>query len=967
MLMFQCIQRLRFNSDLVSQTHENMRVIDNVELSITSADSSFRNHAVTGKNEDLESFYAETAHINQLLSELEHRTEKLDHRSQGTATLRNLVEQKVDAIRRKVTQSSDSVPVAAEDAKPDDVEGPTFDEMRTELDSIRKWQDSVLGERTGALDQAYFLALLTAMISTTAGLGLVAVVFWTTQDSRKKLDAATAVLFFEREQLQVTLASIGDGVIVCDHDCQVTFLNPVSERLTGWTESEARGQAVSKVFNIVSDETRVAVENPAARAIREGGTVGHANHTLLISRSGSEISIDDSASPIRDAQHNITGAVLVFRDVTDRRNEENRLHEAAEFTRSIVDSLGELVLVLDEQLRVLHVNRAFSTAFQITDDRVLGRSIYEIDDGQLNLPTVHELLEGTPEKIDNVAYIEIEQKSRHMGRKCLRLTAKKFAAGSHRKEALLLVISDFTEERVLEETNRRQDQHMRWFLDQIKDYAIFTMDVACRATSWNKGVKQVLGYDEEEFIGHNVSTLIFTPEAQAGGIPEAEFSLAALDQRASDDRWMMRKGGIEFWASGITTSIRDEKGHLIGYCKVMRDLTSAKKSQDELSKLATRLAEMDRRKNEFLATLAHELRNPLAPIKNAVQLMGMLKIDPEIDELRQMMARQVEQLVRLIDDLLDVSRIARGKISLRSEIVDLRAIIDAAVEASSAFIAENGQELVVNVPAGEAFCVYGDPSRLTQVVSNLLNNSAKYSEAGSRIELGVVLERPMIAIRVTDNGSGIATELLQSIFGMFSQAEDTVERGSAGLGIGLTLVKTLVELHEGTVIAESDGLGKGSTFTVRLPAVAEVASSKGALAVNTQAALARSFKVLVVEDMRALRVITARLLEKLGHEVEFAENGPLALGKLETFTPDVVFSDIAMPGMTGYELAQRIRQRHGCSQVFLVALTGFGQASDRDKALDAGFQEHMVKPVDIEVLKAFFDGLAERIPRRSDV
>ena len=807
-------------------------------------------------------------------------------------------------------------------------------------------------------DRAYFTATLATVITTSVGLSLVAGIFWTVQDRRKKVDAASAVVFLERERLQVAFASIGDGVIVCDRNFQVTFLNPVSERLTGWSEIEARGQPISEVFRIIAEDTRATVENPATRAMREESIVVLASPTLLISRSGLEIPVDDSASPIRDTQQNITGAVLVFRDVTERRNEELRLHEAAEFTRSIVDTLGELVVVLDEDMQVLHVNRAFSTTFQLTDDRILGRSIYQIDEGKWDLLEVHELLEGTPDKSNSGTGIEIEQQGSHFGHKFLRLTANKFAAGSHRKEALLLVISDVTEERALEEANRQQDQHMRWFLEQIKDYAIFTMDVDCKATSWNKGVKQVLGFDEDEFIGHDILTLIFTPEAQAAGIPEIEFSLAALDQSASDDRWMMRKGGVEFWASGITTSIRDHSNRLIGYCKVMRDLTSAKKAQDDLSELATRLAEMDSRKNEFLATLAHELRNPLAPIKNAVQLMGMLKIDPEVDELRQMMARQVEQLVRLIDDLLDVSRIGRGKISLRREIVDLRAIIDAAVEASSTFIAENGQQLVINVPGNDEVRINGDPSRLTQVISNLLNNSAKYSDAGSRIELNVVEQNQMAVLTVQDNGIGIAPEGLQSIFNMFSQEDVTLERGSAGLGIGLTLVKTLVELHDGTVVAESEGIGKGSTFTVRLPTVANLKLTSAMPIIPVQEVSARSFKVLIVEDMRALRVITARLLEKLGHVVEFAENGPLALLKLETFIPDVLFSDIAMPGMTGYELAKRIRQRPDCSQIYLVALTGFGQSSDRDRAIEAGFDEHMVKPVDIALLRALF----ERIP-----
>ena len=828
--MFQSLQRIRINSNLVAQSCENVRVIDRLESSIGDADTSQRGYIITGNKEFLKPFHSAADSVDHILLELEQRTPDDNQRKKDSETIKQLVGQKLDEMRLRVTQRRESMPSVAANVEINDADKQLMDEIRDKLTAMRSTHNRALRERAAASDQAYVTALLTALISTVVGLGLVAAIIWAVQGSRKKMGDAAAVLFSERERLQLTFASI-----------------------------------------------------------------------------------------------------------------------------------GELVVVLDGDMQVLHVNRAFSTTFQITDDLILGRSIYQIDGGQWDLPAVHELLEGSLNKPDSLTHIEIEQRVNHIGRKFLRLTANKFAAGSRRKEALLLVISDVTDERVLEEKNRRQDQHMRWFLEQIKDYAIFTMDVECRATSWNQGVKQVLGFDESEFIGHDILKLIFTPEAQAAGIPEIEFSLAALDQRASDDRWMMRKGGVEFWASGITTSIRDQNDRLIGYCKVMRDLTSAKKSQDKLSELATRFAEMDRRKNEFLATLAHELRNPLAPIKNAVQLMGMLKLDPEVDELRQMMARQVEQLVRLIDDLLDISRISRGKISLRSEVVDLPAVIDAAVEASATLIAENGQQLIVNVP-DDNVRVNGDPSRLTQVISNLLNNSAKYSDAGSRIELTVIVKDKTAEISVRDDGIGIAPEVLLSIFNMFSQADDTLERGSAGLGIGLTLVKTLVELHDGTVVAQSEGVGKGSTFTVCLPAIADLTSSNTIPAITTRAVSTRSFKVLIIEDMRALRVITARLLEKLGHEVEFVENGPQALLKLDTFTPDVVFSDIAMPGMTGYELAQRIRQRADCSRACLVALTGFGQSSDRDKALEAGFHEHMVKPVDISVLQSLFEKLSQSVP-----
>lgn len=946
------------NAELVEESHEVLSVLDRLESLLKDTETGTRGFLITGDSDYLVPFESVPKNVSRLMQELATLTSENARQQSAIKSLQELIDQESIVLNTMILMRREKGIEAAQEVVKTEISKQIMDGIRRHISEIHSNEDRLLDDRSLATAHAYETALWTALVSTFTGLSLVGAVYFSMQHSQKKAEKAAAILFVERERLQVTLASIGDGVIACDRDLNVRYLNPVSERLTGWSNAEALGQSLETVFHIVNKDTRQTVENPAARALREGVGVGLANHTLLITKHGVDVPVDDSASPIRDAKRNMTGVVLVFRDVTERRREEDRLRESAEFTRSIVDTLGELVVVLDREMKVLHVNRAFSNTFQIADDRILGRSIYQLDDGRWDLPVLHKLLDGTLNQLKPAAHVEFVQHPAQIGRKVLRMTASHFAAGSERKEAVLLVMSDVTEERILEKEHRRRDQQMRWFLEQIKDYAIFTMDAECRATSWNQGVKEVLGYDESEFLGHDIRRLIFTPEAQAEGIPEIEFSLAALDQRASDDRWMMRKGGEHFWASGITSSIRDDDDHLIGYSKVMRDLTSRKRAQDELSEIAARLSEMDRRKNEFLATLAHELRNPLAPIKNAVQLMGLSKLDPALDELRQMMARQVEHLVRLIDDLLDVSRISRGKIALRKDVIDLKSVIDAAVEVSATFIAESGQHLTVSIDKNKPIFVNADHSRLTQVVSNLLNNSAKYSSAGCRIELSVTRENRVAVIRVRDNGIGIAADRLSEIFQMFAQVDDTPERGSPGLGIGLTLVKTLVELHHGTVIAESDGAGKGSVFTVRLPTTEAPGPQPSPVSSEHVSEPARSFRVLVVEDMRALREIMARLLRKLGHEVEFVENGTIALQKLEHYAPEVVFSDIAMPGMTGYELAQRIRQRADSSSIYLVALTGFGQSADRRKALESGFDEHMIKPVDIVTLQALFEKLS---------
>ncbi len=520
--------------------------------------------------------------------------------------------------------------------------------------------------------------------------------------------------------------------------------------------------------------------------------------------------------------------------------------------------------------------------------------------------------------------------------------------------------------RRLEIDNKRMDQYMRSFVEQVEDYAIFAMDEDCRATTWNNGVLKVLGFQESEFVGQDIRQLIFVPEAIELGIPIAEFETAASLGSASDDRWMMRKGSHRFWASGITSAVKDDRGNLVGFSKVMRDLTERKRDEDELAELAARHSESNRRMNEFMATLAHELRNPLAPIRNAIDLMGMTSLTPEHEELRALMGRQVEQVIRLIDDLLDVSRIGRGKIVLQRSLVDLRTIIESSIEAFNAVILEKQQHLQCDV-CQEEVRVHVDPARLTQVVSNLLNNASRYSDNGSPIHLELKMEKEddnhgYAIIVIQDDGIGISADRLEEIFQMFAQVDDSLGRGNAGLGIGLTLVKTLVELHRGTVVAQSDGIGLGSTFTVRIPLAAANADTVAEEPIKEWPLCTRTFNVLVVEDMRALRTIMARLLEKLGHRVQVAEDGLAALDALTRFNPDIIFSDISMPGMTGYDLARKIRDQPSQSETYLVAMSGYGQLSDRMQSQASGFDEHMIKPVDITKLRELFERLSRDRP-----
>jgi signal transduction histidine kinase len=374
------------------------------------------------------------------------------------------------------------------------------------------------------------------------------------------------------------------------------------------------------------------------------------------------------------------------------------------------------------------------------------------------------------------------------------------------------------------------------------------------------------------------------------------------------------------------------------------------------TELAEQLRHADRRKDEFLALLAHELRNPLAPVRNAVTIMRLKNSDdPELSWCRDVIERQANQLTRLVDDLLDVSRITRGKITLRLETLDLVTVIDAAVETSRPLIDAQKHDLVVTLPK-ERVRIEGDLTRLTQVVANLLNNAAKYQNERGRIELTAVSERGEAVISVTDHGVGIAPEMLAQVFELFSQGERAPDRAQGGLGIGLSLVKNLVEMHRGSVGAVSAGLGKGSTFMVRLPAVsAEPAALAPLKADSAVVTAAESLRVLVVDDSPDAAESLAKLLRLAGHEVLVAHDGQRALEIAAADRPTVMLLDIGLPGMDGYEVCRRMRQQ-GFSKARIIAVTGYGQDRDRQRSREAGFDSHAIKPVDPSELMKLVTG-----------
>ncbi len=481
----------------------------------------------------------------------------------------------------------------------------------------------------------------------------------------------------------------------------------------------------------------------------------------------------------------------------------------------------------------------------------------------------------------------------------------------------------------------------RLMVESIHDYAVFMLDPKGRVATWNPGAQRFKGYQAKEIIGRHFSAF-YPPEDVLNGKCERELEIATETGRFEEEGWRVRKDGSRFWANVVISAIRDSGQRLVGFAKVTRDLTERRRADEEREQLIA-AEHINRVKDEFLATLSHELRNPLAPIVTALQLMKMHPDAEALSKERQIIERQVQHMVRLVDDLLDVSRISQGKLELQMQQLELAAVVNSATEIARPLIEQRKHRLTIDVPvSGLAFT--GDEVRMVQVVTNLLTNAAKYTPAGGAIRVTGSRHGDEAVLSVSDNGHGITRDLLARIFEPFVQAPRPVDRGAGGLGIGLTLVRSLLQLHGGSVTAYSDGPGKGSEFLVKLPMEVTAVSLPPDTDVAARTPATRS-RVLVVDDNADAAVLLAELLRTRGHDVRVAYDGAEALNVIVSFVPDTAVLDIGLPGMDGYELARHLRERLGkaCS---LVALTGYGRAEDRHKSRAAGFDTHLVKPVD---------------------
>jgi PAS domain S-box-containing protein len=656
-------------------------------------------------------------------------------------------------------------------------------------------------------------------------------------------------LALQRERFRVTLASIGDAVIAADVDGRVTFLNAVAEKLTGWPAEEACGRPLADVFTIISEETRERIEDPAQKVIRSGVILGLANHTALISRDGVESPIADSAAPIFDAGGKIIGVVLTFRDISEERRAEEALHEQREWFEQTLQGIGDGVIATDIRGSVVFMNPVaeFLTGRTLEDSR--GRSCADVF-------------------------------------------------------------------RILNEKTR-------------------------------SAVENPVGRVLREGKVEGLAAHALLVDAQGNG-------------RHVD-------------LSGAP--IRNSSGRLVGAVLMFRDVSERQAQELERAAAASereRLLEGERAaraaaeranrvKDDFVATLSHELRTPL----NAI--LGWTQILKSQEALSELVARGMDVIERntrvqaqLVADLLDMSRIMSGKLSLEIRKVDLGSIVEAAVETVQPAALLKGVTLHTQIDRGTG-PLAGDAARLQQIVWNLLSNAIKFTPEGGRVEVSLERLDDQAHVVVRDNGIGIHADFLPALFERFRQAESATSRRFGGLGLGLAIVKQLTELHGGTVEASSEGEGRGSTFRVRFPIGSPRSASASEQASGTAAAVSvddevglRGLRVLVVEDDADTADLLDRFLRNAGGAPLVVHSAEAALDAMRASVPDIVVSDIGMPGVDGYELMRRIRKLEPGQggTIPAIAVTAFARMEDRMRALLAGYQAHLSKPVDAAELVA---------------
>ncbi|SFE96194.1 PAS domain S-box protein [Spirosoma endophyticum] len=731
-----------------------------------------------------------------------------------------------------------------------------------------------------------------------------------------------------------------------------------AQRVKGYTAEEAIGQHLSLFYTpqaIAAGE----VDAELAQAARTGRTEREGPR---LPKNGDRIFVNEIATAIYDGQGELTGFTKISRDITTRKAEQEQLRHLEERTRIAVEAAQMGTWEWNLLTNEVYWNEQHFELFglqpqlQPQSPDTFSQHLHPDDRGWV----MDELNRAVWEKTLYEAEFRIVREDTGQ-------TAWMSGYGritdevDGRASRMSGVMVEVTERRLAEDKIRDSQQRLQLILDSIADHAILTFDPDTTLTSWNTGAEQLFNYPAGEAIGQSVQ-IIFTPEDRATGELEKKMERARREGQTPDERDHLRKDGSRLYIWGVLSPLHNADGQLLGYVKVARDL-SERRSMEQA------LRETDRRKDEFLAMLAHELRNPMSTIRSGLQILTLTVGQEHTtgpsggNATIAMMTRQTDQLVRLVDDLLDVSRISQGKIELHKQRIELAELVSQAAESVRTFYWEQGRHLQVDLPTVPIYVV-GDATRLTQVVTNLLTNGARYTGEGGQVWVSLTYQHQEALLEVRDNGIGLAPDQLMAIFELFVQVDNSTARSKGGLGLGLTLVKRLVELHGGWVVAQSKGVGKGSAFYVHLPTI-ETVPAVMLMPVERATTLTPSQRLLVIDDNVDAGLTLSLLLKLKGYEAHTRTSGRAGIDAAEALQPGAILLDIGMPDMDSYETCRLIRQQPWGKAMVVIALSGYGQEEDRQQTQATGFDGHLVKPVDLDALTGLLRSLQSKDPSNS--
>lgn len=771
----------------------------------------------------------------------------------------------------------------------------------------------------------------------------------------------------DRERLLVQIREANEKLAVASAlaDEVIAARATIASSVTALRDSEARYRMLydsyqAAILRSVPPELHHEERDILARVAR--GESVRDLETVRLRKDVSAVEGSITASPVKDATGTIVGVSKVARDITAQRRVEKSLRQNAALFSSLIAQAPMGTYVVDAEFRVRQVNDQAMPVFASVPPPLIGRDFQDVMErlwgpdvgGQCADIFRHTLATGeryvSPPFTEKRHDLGIEQTYEW---ETQRVTLPDGAHG------VVCYFHEVTERTRATEALRASEQRMR-LATEATQVGIWEWNVATNQIRWDAQMFRIYGIapTSDGFVDYAAWSGAVVPE----DLPETEAILQDCVRRRGrsertfrirrrDDGACRHIAAVEIVRAGAEV----EAEWVVG---TNLDFTERKRAEEELRRLAAQLSDADRHKNEFLATLAHELRNPLAPIRTGLEVLRLKDGNgAETDKVRTMMERQLDHMVHLVDDLLDLSRISRGKLELRTQRIALAAALNDAVETSRPVIEARGHELTVVAPPEPIF-MDADPTRVAQVFANLLINAAKYSDRSGKIRLAVERQRSEAVVSVTDTGIGILPELLPEVFAMFAQVDRSLEKSQGGLGIGLWLVKQVVEMHGGSVEARSEGVGKGSEFVVRLP----VASSSDRAvqpptADDKPAVPSGRRRILVADDNEDAAELLAELLTRMGNEVRTANDGAAAVDLAAAFGPDVILLDIGMPTLNGYEACRRIREQPWGEKVVLIALTGWGRDEDKRQSQDAGFDHHMVKPLRSGALKQLLDSL----------